>query len=392
MKSGNNEKLLKEAYPSYMLIGKEDMDDIFESFKNIFKTAWSSIKLLSSTLALNLKVIKYTFRKDKEKIDAAFYEFAVKRAIYDDEMTKNLEYFRKNYSDSRLDTLGGYGPGMLAFAANPQLFFSTRQANKRFNTGKDNNKDDPRKPDPRKPDPRKPESRTQKISDRVKAAMVFFGFSIKEGLSEAAQMPQAQPTESVLTPGQAEEQVKLANLAKEMLKTETEHAQSLLLTLAGRPAVIKQVVDAKNFDEMIVAAAAGEKIGMDLSSQAFRTAYSNIVATLNKEQKKDPKKFKKSIDDIRAKYPDIIEKDDIKAMTAFVFGTAKASIQADLIKSYNMIAEGAKAAMQLPIKDDIKAALNKTDTGLKYVSMLSEFERNIESGQQEMSALATKKV
>ena len=79
-------------------------------------------------------------------------------------------------------------------------------------------------------------------------------------------------------------------------------------------------------------------------------------------------------------------------MTAFVFGTAKASIQADLIKSYNMIAEGAKAAMQLPIKDDIKAALNKTDTGLKYVSMLSEFERNIESGQQEMSALATKKV
>ena len=143
---------------------------------------------------------------------------------------------------------------------------------------------------------------------------------------------------------------------------------------------------------MIVAAAAGEKIGMDLSSQAFRTAYSNIVATLNKEQKKDPKKFKKSIDDIRAKYPDIIEKDDIKAMTAFVFGTAKASIQADLIKSYNMIAEGAKAAMQLPIKDDIKAALNKTDTGLKYVSMLSEFERNIESGQQEMSALATKKV
>lgn len=391
MKSGNNEKLLKEAYPSYMLIGKEDMDDIFESFKKIFKTAWSSIKLLSSTLALNLKVIKYTFRKDKEKINVAFYEFAAKRAIYDDEMIKNLEYFRKNYSDSRLDTLGGYGPGMLAFAANPLLFFSTRQANKRFNADKDRNKDR-NKDDIEKPDPKKPEARTQKISDRVKAAMVFFGFSIKEGLSEAAQMPQAQSTESVLTPGQVEEQVKLANLAKEMLKTETEHAQSLLLTLAGRPAVIKQVVDAKNFDEMIVAAAAGEKIGMDLSSQAFRTAYNNIVATLNKEQKKDPKKFKKSIDDIRAKYPDIIEKDDIKAMTAFIFGTVKASIQTDLIKSYNMIAEGAKAAMQLPIKDDIKDALNKTDTGLKYVSMLSEFERNIESGQQEMSALAAKKV
>jgi len=389
MKSGNNDKLLKEAYPSYMLIGKEDMDDIFESFKNIFKTAWSSIKLLSSTLTLNLKVIKYTFRKDKEKIDAAFYEFAVKRAIYDDEMTNNLKFFNQNYNDDKM--LSGYGPGMLAFAANPLLFLSNRQANKRFNTSKNNNKD-PRKSDLEKPDPEKPKARTQKISDRVKAAMVFFGFSIKESLSEAAQMPQAQPAESVSALGQAEEQVKLENLAKEMLKTETEHAQSLLLTLAGRPAVMKRVVDAKNFDEMIVAAEAGEKIGMDLSSQAFRTAYNNIVATLNKEQKKDPKKFKKSIDDISAKYPDIIEKDDIKAMTAFMFGTAKASIQADLIKSYNMIAEGAKAAMQLPIKDDIEAALNKTDTGLKYLSMLSEFERNIESGQQEMSALAAKKV
>jgi hypothetical protein len=387
MKSGNNDKLLKEAYPSYMLIGKEDMDDIFESFKNIFKTAWSSIKLLSNTLALNLKVIKYTFRKDEANIKAAFNEFAVKRVTYDKEMTKNLKFFSQNYNDDKM--LSGYGPGMLAFAANPLLFLSNRQANKRFNP--EDEKEEKEIPLP-KPQEKPKAAGTQKISDRVKAAMVFFGFSIKEGLSEAAQMPQAQPAESVSAPGQAEEQVKLANLAKEMLKTETEHAQSLLSTLAGRPAVIKQVVNAKNFDEMIVAAAAGEKIGMDLSSQAFRTAYNNIVATLNKEQKSDPNKFKKSIDDIRAKYPDIIEKDDIKAMTAFMFGTAKASIQADLIKSYNMIAEGAKAAMQLPIKDDIKAALNKTDTGLKYVSMLSEFERNIESGQQEMSALAAKKV
>jgi hypothetical protein len=387
MKSGNNDKLLKEAYPSYMLIGKEDMDDIFESFKNIFKTAWSSIKLLSSTLALNLKVIKYTFRKDEANIKAAFNEFAVKRVTYDKEMTKNLKFFSQNYNDDKM--LSGYGPGMLAFAANPLLFLSNRQANKRFNP--EDEKKEKEIPLP-KPQEKPKAAGTQKISDRVKAAMVFFGFSIKEGLSEAAQMPQAQPAESVSAPGQAEEQVKLANLAKEMLKTETEHAQSLLSTLAGRPAVIKQVVNAKNFDEMILAAAAGEKIGMDLSSQAFRTAYNNIVATLNKEQKSDPNKFKKSIDGIRAKYPDIIEKDDIKAMTAFMFGTAKASIQADLIKSYNMIAEGAKAAMQLPIKDDIKAALNKTDTGLKYLSMLSEFERNIESGQQEMSALAAKKV
>lgn len=387
MKSRNNDKLLKEAYPSYMLIGKEDMDDIFDSFKNIFKTAWSSIKLLSNTLALNLKVIKYTFRKDEANIKAAFNEFAVKRATYDKEMTKNLKFFSQNYNDDKM--LSGYGPGMLAFAANPLLFLSNRQANKRFNP--EDEKKEEEIPLPKPPEKTKAAG-TQKISDRVKAAMVFFGFSINEGLSEAAQMPQAQPTESVSAPGQAEEQVKLANLAKEMLKTETEHAQSLLSTLAGRPAVIKQVVNAKNFDEMIVAAAAGEKIGMDLSSQAFRTAYNNIVATLNKEQKSDPNKFKKSIDGIRAKYPDIIEKDDIKAMTAFMFGTAKASIQADLIKSYNMIAEGAKAAMQLPIKDDIKAALNKTDTGMKYVSMLSEFERNIESGQQEMSALAAKKV
>ena len=121
MKSGHEKKRLHEfaSIPAYMQVSSKDVSEIFGSFKNIFSSIWSSIKLLSNTLALNLKVIAYTAFKDQKRIKEVFSEFATKRAEYNTEMSKNLEYFKKNYSASRLDTLGGWGPGFLAFAANP---------------------------------------------------------------------------------------------------------------------------------------------------------------------------------------------------------------------------------------------------------------------------------
>ena len=129
-----------------MQITQEEMETIYGSFFNIFKTMWSSIKLLSSTLALNLKVITYSAFRDKKRINDAFATFAVARAKYDNEMVKNLEYFRKSYSDSRLDTLGGFGPKLLAFAANPLLFFANEKAGKAATVSIPDEDDNKRKP------------------------------------------------------------------------------------------------------------------------------------------------------------------------------------------------------------------------------------------------------
>jgi hypothetical protein len=199
--------------------------------------------------------------------------------------------------------------------------------------------------------------------------------------------------------GQAKEQAMLLQKANSMLAAETQHAHELLSMLAGRPAVIKKIVEAKNFEEMIAAAAEGEKIKMGLSSQAFKTAYDNIVAGLKKESENDPEKFKKSIEDMRAKYPEIVEKDDIKAMTAFMFGTAKASIQTQAVESYNGLVNQAEAAMLLNTLDKADSTgktprqqLMGSDVGKKYLAMLAEFKNNLESGRQEMSAIAAKKV
>ena len=395
MKSGHEKKRLHEfaSIPAYMQVSSKDVSEIFGSFKNIFSSIWSSIKLLSNTLALNLKVIAYTAFKDQKRIKEVFSEFATKRAEYNTEMSKNLEYFKKNYSASRLDTLGGWGPGFLAFAANPFLFVADEVADSAPTVPIPDDGPENKKPSEEKKE--KPVS-SSKISDRVKKAMEFFGFDVKRNISEAIQNP--APANDIQA-GQAKEQAMLLQKANSMLAAETQHAHELLSMLAGRPAVIKKIVEAKNFEEMIAAAAEGEKIKMGLSSQAFKTAYDNIVAGLKKESENDPEKFKKSIEDMRAKYPEIVEKDDIKAMTAFMFGTAKASIQTQAVESYNNLVNQAEAAMLLNTLDKADSTgktprqqLMGSDVGKKYLAMLAEFKNNLESGRQEMSAIAAKKV
>jgi len=143
---------------------------------------------------------------------------------------------------------------------------------------------------------------------------------------------------------------------------------------------------------MIEAAEAAEKIKMDFSPQSFRTAYQNISDSLEKEKKDKPEQLKKAMEDIRLKFPDITEKDDIKAMTNFVFGIAKANIQAKATQSYNDLINKAKSAMFIPVDEETKEQLLTSDEGKKYLAMLDEFEKNLESGQKEMSALAAKKV
>lgn len=414
MKPGNDDKLLKESIPSYMRITQEEMETIYGSFFNIFKTMWSSIKLLSSTLALNLKVITYSAFKDKKRINAAFTTFAEARSKYDTEMVKNLEYFRKSYSDSRLDTLGGFGPKVLAFAANPLLFFANQKAGKAAAVEIPDDGD--KKSKEEKAGQKEKVVSTQKMSDRLRNAMIVFGFSVKEGkllefvqnpaivvkndsLNKSKEIQAAQDKERIRLQliakekqsKQDKERIKLQLMAKDMLATETARANELLAMLDGRPAVIKKIVDAKNFDEMIIAAEAGQRIKMDFSPQAFRSAYDDIVTTLKKESEENSEKFKKTVQDIRKKYPDITEKDDVKAMTAYMFGVSKVSIQTNATKEYNSLAASAKSAMFIPVDEETKKQLSTSDDGKKYLAMLDEFEKNLESGQKEMSTISAKK-
>lgn len=392
-----DERLQESSIPSYMSFSPTEMGDMFSSFANIFKSVWSSIKLLKSTLMLNLKTVIYTAFNDKKFLEEARKTFNEARAQYDKETAQNLTYFKKYYVDSRTDTLWGTGPAIMAFATNPLAFIAAR--------GPANSADtEPLKPaQEKKPADKKPEEqkKSAKISDRVRSAMEAFEFN--QNLSEAAPTPSAQPrpvttgaqTKNPPSPEDKQKEAdieKLQDIARGNLEQERKHVGEILKQLGGRPAVIKMIVDAKNFDDMTKAAAAGEKIKMGLSSKSFSTAASKMRTDLQAQQKKDPEKFKESVDEMRKKMPSITEKDDIDATLQFAFLTAKQGIQKQAVKAYNDLVQGAMETMQLPIAPEVRQVLTKSELGREYVSLMDDFMSKLGSGQQEVSALSRKSV
>lgn len=396
----DDKKLLKESsYPSYMVFSIDEMEDIFKSFANIFKSVWSSIKLLSNTLLLNLKLITYNVTLDKKRIEAAKKDFESSRATYDEETKKNLEYFRKFYSDSRVDTLWGTGPGILAFIANPFLFVATnnvdndyfpsdseREAERKAAEARAKEKDD-------RPD-NNPSKKKPVFSEKLKKAMEVFGFRLN--LSEQTAIDNNNLLEQVQASQHPEAAIKeaarLKEIARRYVDTETTHAKNLSLQISGRAAVIKKIVDASNFDEMIAAAAEGEKIKMGLSSSAFKASAKNINESLEKQLKEDPEAFKQSIADMRQRTPEIKEKDDVKAMSQFLFGVSKSRIQKQATSSYEGLVISAKSAMNLPIDPQVVKQLRKDNLGIQYLTMLESFERSLETGQQEILKISKQKI
>lgn len=398
----DNKRLLKESsYPSYMVFSISEMEEIFESFANIFKSVWSSIKLLSNTLLLNLKLITYNVTLDKKKIAAAKEDFATSRATYDAETKKNLKYFRKYYSDSNVETLWGTGPGILAFIANPFLFIATNSVDNSYFPSESEQEEarlaaiakaeDDEKKTKR---PLDPTSTKPVFSEKLKYAMQVFGFRLN--LSEQT----AIDNNNLLEQAQAnqhpeaaiKEAARLKEIARRYVDTETIHAKNLSLQISGRAAVIKKIVDASNFDEMIAAAAEGEKIKMGLSSSAFKASAKNINESLEKQLKEDPKAFKQSIADMRQRTPEITEKDDVKAMSQFLFGVSKSRIQKQATSSYEGLVLSAKNAMQLPLDAKVVKQLEKDNLGKQYLTMLENFEKSLETGQKEMLKISKEKI
>jgi len=359
------------SIPSYMSITADDLKGLYESFWNIFKSVWSSMKLLDSTLMLNLRVVTASLKGDKKAIAEAFSIFEISRKKYDEETYKNLEYFRKAYSDPSLDNLGGFGPKVLAFAANPLLFVAAEKSN-RINPDSD-----PPPPPGAAVAGAAAVSTKRATSPRLDAAIKFFGY-------EASSLNEAGIPGSPPAPDDIQNAKKLQDAAGEFVKQEALHAQEILKLVSGRPAAIKKIAESKSFDELIAALNAARSSGMKVSDAGIKKAQSDMEQGLLKQQKEKPDEFQQAVEKMRKQAPEIKETDDLKAMMQFTFGTTKSQIQQQLIDSYNDVVKASQEAMKLPLDVETEQNLQKTELGKSYLEVLRNFKNQLETGAAEV--------
>lgn len=361
-----------------MTLSIEDMTNIVESFANVFKSIWSSLKLLTSTLTLNLKVISASLRRNKEDIKAAYASFETERGKIRDEMDDNLKYFKKFYQDDGVDSLGGFGPKILVFAASPLLFVNLKSTDKYSATSK-NKKSTEELADLK--DPKSPKD-TKGATPRVKIALDFFEFG-KENISENVTLPQ---TSSV--PKQAvEEARKLSEIASLYVENEKKNADKILENLSDRLAAIKKIIEAKDPESLVSAIDEANRLGMKVSNAGMKQAYDKISKELQLQSTNDPETFKKAVDEMRKKSAELKSLNDLDAANKFVFGLTKSNFQVSLMRSYDDLLLAAKQSMQLPIDDETKENLSKTDIGKKYLSVINNFEISLETGKKEAETI-----
>jgi len=361
--------------PSYMTLSIEDMTNIVESFANVFKSIWSSLKLLTSTLTLNLKVISASLRRNKEDTKAAYASFETERGKIRGEMDDNLKYFKKFYQDDGVDSLGGFGPKILVFAASPLLFVNLKSTDKYSATAKKKKSDDD-------DDALKDPKNTKGATPRVKMALDFFEFG-KENISENVTLPQASSV-----PKQAvEEARKLSEIASLYVENEKKNADKILENLSDRLAAIKKIIEAKDPESLVSAIDEANRLGMKVSNAGMKQAYDKISKELQLQSTNDPETFKKAVDEMRKKSAELKSLNDLDAANKFVFGLTKSNFQVSLMKSYDDFLLAAKQSMQLPIDDETKENLSKTDIGKKYLSVINNFEISLETGKKEAETI-----
>lgn len=366
-----------------MTLSIEDMTSIVESFANVFKSILSSVKLLTSTLMLNLKVISASFRKDKEGIKAAYASFETKREKIRGEMDDNLKYFKKFYQDDGVDSLGGFGPKVLVFAASPLLFLNLKSTDK-YSKGDKEKKAAKELEAQKNPKEKDPKGATQ----RVKIALDFFEFG-KENISENVALPQASisPNTQNIPKQAVEEARKLSEIASSYVENERENADKILENLSGRLAAIKKIIDAKDFESLVSAIDEANRLGMKISNAGMKQAYDKISKELQLQSTNDPEAFKKAVDEMRKKSTELKSLNDLDAANKFVFGLTKSNFQVSLMRSYDDLLSAAKQSMQLPIDNETKENLSKTDIGKKYLSVINNFEVSLETGKKEAETI-----
>jgi hypothetical protein len=403
-----------------MKLSSEDVDVIVGSIGNFFKSLVSSFKLLGHTLVLNLNVIQASFSNDRKKIGEAFENFAVGRRKYDEETKENLTHFRKFYEMEGIEGLGGFGPKFLTFAANPLLFASTHRSAKlsspdgekyippeisgyqsKLRRSADAEADGPESIDTGKPSTRKPSTRDEKsfpITPRVQRALDFFGYRYSSSLSEqkaaagVIDQPAPAPTKKaqVVPPEVQREIGKMQSIAQKYVEDEQKRAGEILQIVSGRVAIVKKVIEAKNFDELLDAMSGASSAGLKLYDSNIKSVRQKITSDLQKQQKEDPVKFKAAVAELRKQAPDVAESDDLKAAETIMLGASKSQIQGKLINSYDSIFNDASKVMGLPISPQDRAGLEKTEIGKRYLAVLDDFDRKLQTGQATLQGAKSK--
>lgn len=390
-------RLLSEVsyYPDYMRFSSDELSELFDMFWNVIKSIWQSIKLLTATLELNLKVVFGTWTNNRAMVKRAFDEFQTKRNDYDKETAKNLKYFKEYYVDA------GPGPKLLAFIANPLVFAGAKIASVEVGRGEGKyepydvrtpirstfgissgiDDDEDRALGRRARATSRSRSASVAISSRVQRALDFFEYNAS--LREAAEIP--QPAQ--LPKPMQDEMFKLQSIAKDYVKSERSHADELLKKIAGISSSLKKLADARDFDEMINALRDAEQVGLKVSVNEVMKANKSIREEFEKQQKENPDEFNKSVELMRKKSKDITDEDPIEAAMKFVFGMSKSKVQQQLINTQEEVMSSSKLAMNLPIDQVTKDSLNQTETGREYLKIIDDFDKALQTGETSVKQL-----
>jgi len=115
------------SVPASMRASPEMREKLVSSFGNIFKSIWSSTKLLGNNLMFNARMAVAAMDGDREKMKDAFKKFADAREEFAKESDENLRYFRDAFyeksqtKDGRTIQKMKIGPALLVGIGNPML-------------------------------------------------------------------------------------------------------------------------------------------------------------------------------------------------------------------------------------------------------------------------------
>jgi hypothetical protein len=357
-----NKKLLTESYyPSYMTMTQEEASEIIESFINIFKSVWSSVKLLFNTLKLNINVVAASWAGNDTWLKNSYAEFEAERANYAKEMQGNLKYFYKAIGNGKDNTLEQSATRLFLMAANPLAYASFASSPLAPSSSGDSSK------------------KPSEMSDRLKRALVMFGIIQNESINSRDILFEAAKAPQVIPPAEVE---KYQKIAKQYIEQEKKKMETVTNKMADDISTLKGLAEAKNFEELKNAIKDAQKKGIKLVDNGLDNVENKLKLGIQNYEKTNQQDFKDKVAQIKKEHPDLAKMNDQDAMTTYVFGVIKSQLQQNLIKLYNATVKNSKSIIVPNLSPAETKALSETPVGQEYLRMLQEFSDNIDNGNK----------
>jgi len=366
-------------YPSYMTLSSKAASDILSSFGAIFTSSWKSLKLLGHTLALNAKVIANSFKGDQAAINKNFEDFKAKRDEIHAGMRDDLKYFRSAVGDSPLEK----GIAMsVAFAANPFLGASMMMSPDSSPSSLRGPSDSPKD---QSSETTKSSSPSVAVSDRLNAAMKFFGYRSDSNLSEAAAPPSPAPAQApVLSKEQQAAAGRLQQKAKEFFKMQIDRANQLMASMIPQIEAVNAVLRAEDYQQLVAAVGSPALKDFGINVSSIAGVETSIASDLAKTQKEDPEKFAKEAASIKKKFPNLQAKDDLELLKKASFILVKSPAQQSLMKMVEERSKNILESMNLPLDPEAKKLLVQTPEGKQYVDAMDSLLNKIQTTTQQV--------